>query len=302
MQNQILKDINNLNIQGAAAIARSGLRYIKETILSTQTQNTSILHKKVRLASKNVLSLRQTEPLLYNLIHYLFLEPPTGSVTLYKRYLLHRVNLLIQKLDNHSSYITNISLAKISFPCTIYTHCHSNTVDQILVAAKNKGKRFLVNITETRPTFQGRKTATSLAKVHIPVSYYIDSAARLAIKGADLVILGCDSITQTQIINKIGSGIICHLAHDLDIPVYIITHALKYDPRSRYGRDTPIEYRNNKEVWDNPPLGVTIHNPVFEPIHPELVTGIISELGILPHNAFITEVRKEYPWIEHTFH
>ena len=64
----------------------------------------------------------------------------------------------------------------------------------ILKKAKEQGKKFEVYNTETRPKFQGRITATELAKLGIPVTHYIDSAARLAIKQTDMMLIGCDAI------------------------------------------------------------------------------------------------------------
>jgi len=62
----------------------------------------------------------------------------------------------------------------------IFTHCHSTNVAKALIYAKKKGKRFEVYNTETRPLYQGRKTARQLRKAKIKVTMFIDSAVEVA--------------------------------------------------------------------------------------------------------------------------
>ena len=50
-------------------------------------------------------------------------------------------------------------------------------------------------------------------------------------------------------------------------------------------------------MWQNPPKGVKIMNMAFERIEPNLVTGIISELGIYKHNIFSEELKRRYYWM-----
>ena len=64
-----------------------------------------------------------------------------------------------------------------------------------------------------------------------------------------------------------------------------------------HGKETKIEYRSTKEIWENPPKGLKILNPAFEKINPKLITGIISELGILTPEEFTDKVIKNYKWM-----
>ena len=178
----------------------------------------------------------------------------------------------------------------------IYTHCHSSTVTQILTEANKLGKDFEVHNTETRPLFQRRTTAKELAKSGIKVTHYLDSAARLALKKSDMMMIGCDAITTDKVINKIGSELISERAYKYEIPLYVCTHSWKFDPLSVKGYEEAIEQRHALEVWKNTPKNVIIDNHAFEQIDPTLCTGIISELGVFKHSAFIEEVQRTFPW------
>jgi ribose 1,5-bisphosphate isomerase len=270
--NKICKDIKTLKIQGAEKVAMAAIN-----ALSVKHDSNSV---------KKLISLRPTEPCLRNALKFALS--------------FKDINQGIKKTLGHFDYtkkkITEIGSKLIEDGMIIYTHCHSNTVANILIEAKKQGKKFEVHATETRPMFQGRKTATQLAKAKIPVTFYVDSAARFAIKKADLMLIGADAITTTKVYNKIGSEMFATIAKQFDVPVYICSDSWKFDDKETYGNEEKIEQRSTKEIWPNPPKGIRILNPAFEKISLDLITGIISELGILKDN-FVDEVEKNYPWI-----
>ena len=130
------------------------------------------------------------------------------------------------------------------------------------------------------------------------MKHYCDSAARLALKKADLVLFGADAIqSDGKIINKIGSELFLEIAHKYDIPCFCCAVSWKFDPMTVYGVDEPIENRRREEVWDAAPKNVTIMNPAFEVVDPGLVTGVISELGVFRPEVFVDQVRRTQPWL-----
>jgi len=171
-------------------------------------------------------------------------------------------------------------------------------VEAICQKAKEQGKKFTVYNTETRPRYQGRITAENIAKMGIPVVHFVDSAGRTFLKKADLFLFGCDAITaEGKIYNKIGTENFAEFANENRIPTYSVTNSWKFDPLTSFGTEEKIEQRDPKEVWENPPAGVTIMNPAFEIISPDIITGIITELGIFKPETLIIEVQKAYPWM-----
>jgi len=263
--NQICKDIKEIKIQGARNIAKAAL-YAYSLFPTKSSKN-------------KLLSLRPTEPMLVNVLNKLEKEH-------YKKILSHfgeaqnSINKNVFKLIKNNQ--------------TIFTHCHSTNVTQALIYAKKHGKKFQVYITETRPLFQGRKTAKELEKAGIKVTLFADSAAAIALEKqnkkdkiySDIIFLGADAILKEGVINKIGSGMFAEIAKANKIPIYIIADSWKFSPKN-----VKIEERSFHEVWKRVPKHIKIRNPAFELIKKKYIRAIISELGILSYNEFLKKVK-----------
>jgi len=262
--NKIVSDIKKIKIQGASSIARAALyAYSLE---------------KTQQAKKKLIQARPTEPMLANTLH-------NYEKIGYKKTMEHfqdsqeKINRLVLKIIKNNS--------------VIFTHCHSTAVVNALVYAKKKGRKFEVYNTETRPLYQGRKTARELAKSGIKTTQFIDSAIDIALekkqqtKQVDVILLGADAILKTGVINKVGSGMIAELAFLHKIPFYIVADSWKYS--SKY---YPIEERDFHEAWNHVPRNIKIRNPAFERVPKRYIKAIISELGILRYNKFLEKVKK----------
>lgn len=272
--NKICKEIRTLKIQGAEQIARAALN--------------ALLIKNDPSSVKKLLSSRPTEPCLRNCLKYAlsFQDIQEG------------VEETLKIMDRAREKIVKIGSNHIQNKDIIFTHCHSSTVVDILKEAKKQRKQFQVYNTETRPNFQGRITAQELLEVKIPVTMFIDSAATAALKQASLFLFGVDAInSHGSVINKIGNKTMAEIARKYDVPRYACTFSWKFDPKTVLGEIEKLEIRKVKEVWPNKPPKLKIRNVVFEEIPAELITGIISELGILEPATFVSELEKNYPFL-----
>jgi len=254
---KICNDIKNIKIQGAEDIAKAAL--IAYSV------------KPNKLSIRKLISLRPTEPMLVNALNY---AKKNG------------VKKTLELIKNNEAKITKLGLKLIKNNYIVFTHCHSSTVVNILKHAKKKGKKFQVYNTETRPLYQGRKTAIELAKVKIKVTTILDDAAHDAIKKSNLMLIGADAILKDAIINKIGSGLFAELAYYHNVPVYVASNSWKFS-----NKPVKIEERNFKEVWKNAPRNIKIRDPSFEIVKNKYIKAIISELGILKPNIFIKKVK-----------
>jgi ribose 1,5-bisphosphate isomerase len=295
----VLSDLKALKIQGAEAVARESVKALDHVMHSSKASRSGELIKELNLAKARLIATRPTEPCMRNALQHITfrLSPLESIITLTER-IEDRVNYTLEHFRTAELNMRKFGAEKIRNGTTIFTHCHSSTVIGMILEAKKKGRRFEVNNTETRPLFQGRKTATELSSAGIHVNHYIDSAARLALKKADICLFGADAIqSDGSIINKIGTELFCEIANMYEIPVYFCTDSWKFDPKSIYCVDEPMENRNAKEIWDKVPRHVCIHNPAFERVDAHKPTGIISELGVYRPSVFVEEVRRAYPWL-----
>ena len=156
--------------------------------------------------------------------------------------------------------------------------------------------------TETRPLLQGRITAANLINAGVDTTLLVDSAAESIIIGrgnepVDIVFTGADELTiHGDAINKIGSFGIALAAYYASKPLYVVSSLLKVNPATAYS-DVQIEMRSNEEVWDNPPKGLKLYNPAFEVIPNKLITGYITEAGIIKPEDLARTVHEKYDWV-----
>jgi methylthioribose-1-phosphate isomerase len=179
----------------------------------------------------------------------------------------------------------------------IMTHCNAGalaTVDVGTALAPMRkawadGKRFFVYVSETRPRLQGMQlTAWELNQEGIDHAIIPDGASAYYMeKGVDLIITGADRITaRGDFANKIGTLDKAIAAKHFEIPFYVAAPASTFDLATKTGRDIVIEERSEKEVTEIygisiAPAGSRALNPAFDVTPAELVTGFITEKGII---------------------
>lgn len=279
----IKKGIKNLEIQGAENIAIAAVEALSQILAKTNDL------KKIKKAYAELISLRATEPALRNSLNYLLAN--------YKKEKNCAAKVKKHFTDSQKR-IAKYGAKKILSGMNVFTHCHSSTVENIIIEAHKQGKRFTVYNTETRPKYQGRKTATNLAKAGVKVVHMVDSAGRTALKKADIFLYGCDSLSsEGKTINKIGTEMLAEAANKARIPVYCCTNTWKFNPQTIQGFEEAIEERDPKEVWPDAPKGVTIFNPAFEIISPDIITGVITEIGIYKPENIVNQIMVVYPWL-----
>jgi len=265
--NKILQDIKSVKIQGARNIAKAAL-FAYQLNPSEESR-------------KKLLKARPTEPMLFNIMNRVENQS-------YEKILYH--------FDEAQEKINSSVFRLIKNRDVIFTHCHSTNVVNALIYAKKKGKKFEVYNTETRPLFQGRKTAQELKKNGIKVTMFVDSAFGVALmkeqgtRKTNKIFIGADALLENGVINKIGSGVIAKIAKLEKIPLYVLADSWKFSKEN-----IAVEQRNFSEVWDKAPKNIKIKNPAFEFVPKENITKIISELGVLSYDKFAKKVSNNLP-------
>ncbi len=212
----------------------------------------------------------------------------------------------------------------------VLTHCNAGwlacvdvgTATAPLYAAQAAGRRFHVFCDETRPRSQGAAlTAWELAQQGIAHDIIPDNAAgHLMQRGEiDLVIVGSDrTLGRTgDVANKIGTYTKAVLARRHGIPFYVALPLSTFDWQLRSAKDIPIEERSADEVlgaWGvvaapkgrAPKSGRAVYvrvanptssvrNPAFDVTPAELVTGLITPVGIFTPKT-VWARRRELGW------
>ncbi len=180
----------------------------------------------------------------------------------------------------------------------VLTHCNAGalatggigTALAPVYAAQAAGRRVAVLADETRPLLQGsRLTAWELHRAGIPVTLLADGMAASRLRRGDVtcVIVGADRIAANgDTANKIGTYGVALAARAHGVPFYVAAPRSTVDLSIPDGSRIPIEERTEGEVtaWQgvrSAPEGVPAWNPAFDVTPAALVTGFITDLGLL---------------------
>lgn len=181
---------------------------------------------------------------------------------------------------------------------TLLTHCNAGALATAgmgtalapMYTAHAQGKRIAVFADETRPLLQGaRITAWELMRAGIDVTLITDGmAARVMDEGRiDRVFVGSDRITRNgDVCNKIGTLSVALAAHRYGVPFHVVAPLSTVDPSLTSGRDIPIEERPAEEITEGfgrrtAPPGCKVYAPAFDVTPAELVTSIVTEVGVI---------------------
>ena len=238
------------------------------------------------------------------IVHYLR-KNKDQNVNSLKKILQDAIDYFFVLVSQNEKKIIGSGEKLVKFGDKIFTHCHSSTVMNILISAKKNKKNFEVFQTETRPLYQGHKTAYDLRRANIKDTLVVDSSASFLISkisgdkfSVDKVIIGCDAIARDgSCVNKVGSFGLALVAALNKIPVYVATQSLKLNEDAKNLKAIHIEQREAREVWEKAPKGLKIYNPAFDKVPAELITGYITEFGLIKPKEIVDKVKKNYPWL-----
>ena len=193
-------------------------------------------------------------------------------------------------------------------PVNVLTHCNAGwlaavdvgTATAPIYAAHDQGLPVHVWVDETRPRNQGAAlTAWELGQHGVPYTVIPDNTGGHLMQHGqvDLVIVGTDRVTANgDVCNKIGTYLKALAARDNDVPFYVALPSPTIDFTVKDGiQEIPIEERAPEEVTSISgltadgrietvrlvPAGAQVANYGFDVTPARLVTGLITERGIL---------------------
>jgi len=180
----------------------------------------------------------------------------------------------------------------------VLTHCNAGalataghgTALGVIRSAVEAGKKISVIAGETRPFLQGaRLTAWEMVQEDIPITLISDnmSGHLMSCGEIDAIIVGTDRVAGNgDVANKIGTYMVAVLSKRHNIPFYVACPLSTIDRSISSGSDIPIEERPIDEItgyrdYQWAAEGVSVRNPAFDVTPADLVTGLITEKGVI---------------------
>lgn len=218
--------------------------------------------------------------------------------------LIRKEDIAISRNIGEEGYkiISEIKKTNINKPVGIMTHCNAGTLATAkygtatapMYIALEHGmppEDMHVYCDETRPLLQGaRLTALELYESGIPTTLQCDNMASIQMKSGKIqvIFVGCDRVAANgDAANKIGTSGVAILAKHYGIPFYVCAPSSTIDMATPTGEEIPIEMRDPNEVTEMwykermAPEGINVFNPAFDVTDNELITGIITEKGLV---------------------
>jgi len=287
---EIARDIKSIRIQGATNVALATLEGMR-----IEFEQAGKIKNVLRIGTL-LANTRTNEPMARNSVKYIKFATNKGvliddAIADYERL-----------IKDAKSDIRKMGASILNKYKVILTHCHSSTSTGIIIDAFKNNPDLKVVSTETRPKYQGRITSEELFEAGVDVTMIVDSASASFIVDdrylpVEAIIIGADELLKNgSVINKVGSYQMALASEDGKDEFYVATSLLKLDP----DRDIvfpEIEIRDAEEVWGEAPRGMKIINPSFEVVPGKLITGLITELGLIKPGEVLSSAKKLYSWL-----
>ena len=294
---EVAKAIKKMVVRGAPAIGVAAAMAMALAANSSRRKSKGQFFKDLQTAGKMLCMSRPTARNLSWAVERILrkAEATGGGVQNTVREIVEEAQKIAQEDIDASRMIGEFGSSLIKDKDTVLTHCNTGTFATVsygtalapIRTAFKQGKSVRVIATETRPRLQGAKLTTfELLSDKIPVTLIVDGAVGYVMKRGmvQAAIVGADRITTEVVANKVGTYLIALAAHANRVPFYVAAPSSTLDLKKT--AVVEVEERDAREVTHIagkriPPRGVEVFNPAFDITPIELVTGFITENGIL---------------------
>lgn len=224
---------------------------------------------------------------------------PTLSAEALLDLLMNEADCILDEDIAMCTAISEYGLSLLKDGDGVLTHCNAGPIATSrygtaigpLILGAERGRQFRAFADETRPLLQGaRLTSYELYNAGVDVTLICDNMASSVMKAGlvQFCFVGCDRVAANgDTANKIGTSGVAILAKHYGIPFYVLGPSSTIDLNCPTGADIKIEQRDPEEIrskWYAEPMAlpeVKCFNPAFDVTDHSLITGIITEKGIL---------------------
>ena len=296
--NEVANAIRTLVIRGAPAIGVAGAFGLALAALQSKATTKEDMIKDLEQAKKILFETRPTAVnLAWGLNKMMNVSKNCQNTDEIKESIVEAASTLAEDDVKINKAMGKNGAELFDNNDTIMTHCNAGalatvaygTALGVVRAIKESGKNIKVIATETRPVMQGsRLTAFELKHEGIDVSLIPDTAVGYTMANGliNKIVVGADRILSTgHVFNKVGTYQIALIAKQHNIPFYVAAPLSTFDLNSNT-EDVVIEQRKASEVTSignkkTAPDGINVINPAFDMTPPELISGIITEKGVI---------------------
>ncbi|PIK54399.1 putative translation initiation factor eIF-2B subunit delta [Apostichopus japonicus] len=214
-------------------------------------------------------------------------------------------SLLCESIDSYikkkiylaDDAISNILIGnkKIKDKDVIMIYGCSSLIVRILCDAHEKEEiKFRVIVVDSRPKQEGKEAAKRLIRCGVKCSYVLINSVFYMMPEVTKVLLGAHALLANgYIMSRVGSSLIAMVAKSQNVPVLVCCETYKFseraqtdsfvtnelgDPDDLVHSNSSVDYLRNWRSIKN----LTVLNLVYDVFPPELVSMVVTELGMIP--------------------
>jgi eIF-2B alpha/beta/delta-like uncharacterized protein len=296
---RLIEEIKSDKIHGASQLARQAVGVLKLTVERSQAGSVEQLLLELRGVGERLMTTRPAMASLFNIVSRflgaLSRVSPGETLNTVKSLALSRADELASASLQAIARIVNYGSRLISDGDRIMTHSYSSTVLAVLKEAFARYKHIEVIATRSGPGRTGERIAQELGRHGLAVTFIDDTAVGLYISAVNKAMVGADRVcADGNIVNGIGTYQLALATQKAGVPFYALCETLKFDPRLKSGQ-VDLEEKEPSEVIEpgKLPPQVRVKNPYFDITPLKLVSGIITENGLLLPKEVITYMEKQ---------
>jgi len=262
---------------GAEWLSNAALGSMIALALNATAGTADGLREALRSYARRMAESRPSMTPITNKLGMFYSRLPEGvPLNAFRAEATKQASLMIRESRKNKGRVVENARNVLGEPGTVFTVSDSSTVADVVlgVGAKN------VVVTESRPQMEGRNLAERMAGRGVNVMLVVDAAAAMFMESADVAVVGADSVLYDGgFVNKVGTRTTALAARDQDVPFYVVCSTYKFNVMNYLGRGVELEEKDPAEVAEIE--GVEVRNPYFELVPGRLVTGIITERGLM---------------------
>ena len=276
-----IKEIEFDRSSGASQLARKALDVLRVFAQTSRKETCKDFMEDFKKVGRRLLEAKPNMAPVQNLVAQIVYEVDTleeHDLVVVRNFAVSRIDKLCEESEFAVKKSAEWGAIIIANSDYLATCSYSSTVGETLKVAKQQGKNFKVFVAESRTDdnkFQyGQILAKFLKSINIPTEVFPDTEIYRYVPKTKYVLVGADSLLcDGSIINGAPTYKVARKAKEYGIPFYSVCETTKANTLSYLGKNTEL-----KEG--------------FELVPANLITGIITEKGILDADE-IVEIMKE---------
>jgi len=295
----LIDGIKNDKTHGASQLARQAASVLKVAAERSQTKSADEFWQEQKEIGQRLMSARPAMAPVFNIVARL-LDAMSGKVVemeldLVRHFAISKADEIVGDSLQAIAQIAQYGSELIADGDKIMTHSYSSTVVAMLKAAFAEHGNVEVITTRSGPGGSGEMTARELGLYGMPVTFIDDTAIGLYLSTVNKVVVGADRIcADGTVVNSVGTYQLALTSKKASTPFYVLCETLKFDPRVSSG-EVDLEEKELSEVIEpgRLPPEVRVKNPHFDVTPLELITGIVTENGLLTPVEVISYMQEQ---------